>query len=87
MALEARQAEALRHHALAGKGRIAVQKQRQHRVARACAVVTRTSSILSCLARTLPRTTGFTISRWLGLAVSERWTSLPSNSRSDEAPR
>ena len=41
----------------------------------------------SCLARTLPSTTGLTISRCDGLAVSERCTLLPSNSRSDEAPR
>ena len=41
----------------------------------------------SCLARTLPSTTGSTISRWDGLAVSERWTLLPSKARSDEAPR
>src|ERR1700675_1512464 len=41
----------------------------------------------SCLARVLPSTTGLTISRCDGLAVSERWTLLPSNSRSDDAPR
>ena len=41
----------------------------------------------SCLARTLPSTTGSTISRCDGLAVSERCTLLPSKERSDEAPR
>src|SRR5215467_362075 len=41
----------------------------------------------SCLARVLPSTTGLTISRCDGLAVSERWTRLLSNSRSDDAPR
>ena len=41
----------------------------------------------SCLARTLPSTTGSTISRCDGLAVSDRCTLLPSNSRSDDAPR
>ena len=41
----------------------------------------------SCLARTLPSTTGSTISRCDGLAVSDRWILLLSNSRSDEAPR
>src|SRR5262249_42800811 len=41
----------------------------------------------SCFARTLPSTTGLTISRCDGLAVSERCTRLPSNSRSEEAPR
>ena len=40
-----------------------------------------------CLARTLPETTGLTASRWDGLAVSERWTVLPSKSRSDDVPR
>jgi hypothetical protein len=43
--------------------------------------------IWSCLARALPSTTGSTISRCDGLAVSDRCTLLPSNSRSDEAPR
>ena len=37
-------------------------------------------------ARALPITTGLTISRWDGLAVSDMWTLLPSNDRSDEAP-
>ena len=46
-----------------------------------------TSSSWSCLARTLPSTTGSTISRCDGLAVSDRCTLLPSNSRSDDAPR
>ena len=32
----------------------------------------------SCLARTLPRTTGFTASRWLGLAVRLTWMGAPS---------
>ena len=41
----------------------------------------------SCLARTFPSTTGSTISRWDGLAVSERWTLLSSKVRSEEAPR
>ncbi len=41
----------------------------------------------SCLARTLPSTTGSTISRCDGLGVSDRWTLLPSNSRSEDAPR
>ena len=36
----------------------------------------------SCLARTLPSTTGSTISRCDGLAVSDRWIRLLSNSRS-----
>ncbi|MEM9046297.1 MAG: 2-oxoglutarate dehydrogenase E1 component, partial [Pseudomonadota bacterium] len=31
-----------------------------------------------------PRTTGFTASKWLGLAVSDRCTLLPSKSRSDD---
>ena len=39
--------------------------------------------VKACLARALPSTTGLTISRWLGLAVSDRWTLLPSNSRSE----
>ena len=42
---------------------------------------------LDPLARTLPSTTGFTASRCEGLGASERWTLLPSNERSDEAPR
>jgi hypothetical protein len=41
----------------------------------------------ACLARALPSTTGLTISRWLGLAVSDRCTELSSKVRSDEAPR
>mmetsp|Transcript_28912 Transcript_28912/g.55173 ORF Transcript_28912/g.55173 Transcript_28912/m.55173 type:complete len:228 (+) Transcript_28912:1594-2277(+) len=41
----------------------------------------------SCLARTLPRTTGFTASRCDGFAVRLRWTVFPLNSRSEDAPR
>jgi hypothetical protein len=41
----------------------------------------------SCLARALPRMTGFTASRCEGFGDSERWITLPSNSRSAEAPR
>src|SRR6478735_1368404 len=41
----------------------------------------------SCLARTLPSTTGSTISRCDGFAVSDRWILLTSNSRLNEAPR
>ena len=40
------------------------------------------SRLRSCLARTLPTTTGSTISRCAGLTVSERCTFLPSSSRS-----
>ena len=35
------------------------------------------SLIVSCLARTIPTTTGSTASRWLGLAASSTVTSLP----------
>ena len=33
------------------------------------------------------RVAGLTISKWLGFAVSERCTMLPSNTRSDDAPK
>src|SRR5215212_11511671 len=46
-----------------------------------------TSACWSCLARTLPSTTGSTISRCEGLAVSDRWTLLSSKLRSEDAPR
>ena len=79
---ETRQAEALGDHALAGKRRIAMQQ--------ACGMTCGPRSMSlnwSCLARTLPSTTGSTISKCDGFAVSERCTLLPSNERSDEAPR
>jgi len=61
--------------------------QTAHHIARFVTLVRSLSLSWSCLARTLPRTTGFTASRWDGLAVSDRWTVLPSNSRSEDAPR
>ena len=81
MAAQARKAETLGDHALARESRVAMDQQRQH------LHPLEKSLSWSCLARTLPSTTGSTISRCDGLAVSDRCTLLPSNSRSDEAPR
>ena len=80
MAPQARKAEAFRNHALPGESRIAMNQQRQ--------TLVRFSSLRwSCFARALPRTTGSTISRCDGLAVSDRCTLFSSNSRSEDEPR
>ncbi len=76
-ALDARHGEAFRHHALAREGGVAMHQDRQDGgagvdIRRSC----------HCLARALPSTTGLTISRCDGLAVSDRCTLWPSNSRS-----
>ena len=78
--LEAREPQAFGDHALAGKRGIAMQQQRQHHGAvgpapRPRLIILPSGAICwSCLARALPSTTGSTISRWLGLAVSDRCT-------------
>ena len=59
---QTRQAETFGHNALTGKSRIAMQQDRHHRGAFGVFV-------LICLARTLPKTTGFTASRCEGFAV------------------
>ena len=41
----------------------------------------------NCLARTWPRTTGFTASKCEGLSVRLIWTELPSNTLFEEAPK
>ena len=58
MPAQSRQAEALGDHALAGEGRVAGNEQRHHHGA-----VLAGAPCWSCLARTLPSTTGLTISR------------------------
>ena len=77
---QAGEAEAFGDDPLAGEGGVAVQQQRQDRIALA-------SPLQVCEARALPSTTGSTASRCDGLGNSDRWTLLPSNSRSDEVPR
>ena len=73
-----RQLEGLGHHALAGEGGVAVDEDRQHVEA---PVV---GPSMSCLARTMPSTTGSTASRCdgfdanvTGSSAPERPTNLP----------
>ena len=77
---QAGETEAFPDDALAGERGVAVEQDRQHGIASRVALGV-------CTARALPSTTGSTASRCDGLGSSDRWTLLPSNSRSDDVPR
>ena len=68
---ELRQLEGLGHHALAGEGGVAVDEQRQH------AEAARRSGNWSCLARTIPSTTGSTASRCDGFEANVTGSAWP----------
>ncbi len=92
VALEAAEPEAFGDDALAGERRVAVDQQRHHHRAVGRARIEGRNARPPTSAgpawrAPCPAPPDRRSSRWLGLAVRLRCTWLPSNSRSDEAPR